>query len=215
MNSLQCQPQKGKKSLNPFSSFFFSYEGAEKRMLKALSQVQSVKQSMLSSKWESLLNNLGHVARKLGKLEEALGYHQQALVLKPMASSTYAAIGYVQTLMQKYFEAVESFHKALSLRRDDAFSTTMLNNVVEHLVDDITPFESKTFSFFLFSLHFFRISEDFFIRVFLVLLLFCILFFLGLQCKNKSTEPKNRLVLKLPRFFPHPIGERKRGKCQK
>ena len=119
-------------------------------MLKALSQVQSVKQSMLSSKWESLLNNLGHVARKLGKLEEALGYHQQALVLKPMASSTYAAIGYVQTLMQKYFEAVESFHKALSLRRDDAFSTTMLNNVVEHLVDDITPFESKTFSFFIF-----------------------------------------------------------------
>ena len=44
--------------------------------------------------------------------------------------------------MQKYFDAVESFHKALSLRRDDAFSTTMLNNVVEHLVDDITPFEA-------------------------------------------------------------------------
>jgi len=117
------------------------YEGAEKQMLMALNQVQSVKQSTLSSKWESLLNNLGHTARKLGKLEESLAYHQQALVLKPMASSTYAAIGYVQTLMQKYFEAVESFHKALSLRRDDAFSTNMLNNVVEHLVDDITPFQ--------------------------------------------------------------------------
>ena len=45
-------------------------------------------------------------ARKLGKLEESLAYHQQALVLKPMASSTYAAIGYVQTLMQKYFEVI-------------------------------------------------------------------------------------------------------------
>ena len=112
-------------------------------MLKALNHVRSVKQSTLSSNWESLLNNLGHTARKLGKLEESLAYHQQALVLKPMASSTYAAIGFVQTLMQRFFDAVESFHKALSLRRDDAFSTTMLNNVMEHLVDDITPFESK------------------------------------------------------------------------
>ena len=62
-------------------------------MLMALTQVKSVKQSTLSSKWEALLNNLGHTARKLGKLEESLAYHQQALVLKPMASSTYSAIG--------------------------------------------------------------------------------------------------------------------------
>merc|ERR1712223_532998 len=118
------------------------YEGAEKYMLKALMQVQKVQQSSISSKWESLLNNLGHTARKLGKLEDALKYHQQALVLKPKSSSTYSAIGYTQTLMQKYFEAVESFHKALSLRRDDAFSTNMLNNVVEHLVDEIEPYEN-------------------------------------------------------------------------
>ena len=52
-------------------------------MLKALMQVQKVQQSSISSKWESLLNNLGHTARKLGKLEDALKYHQQALVLKP------------------------------------------------------------------------------------------------------------------------------------
>ena len=36
--------------------------------------------------------------------------------------------GYVQILMHKYFDAVESLHKALSLRRDNAFSTTMPNN---------------------------------------------------------------------------------------
>ena len=56
-------------------------------------QVQKVQQSSISSKWESLLNNLGHTARKLGKLEDALKYHQQALVLKPKSSSTYSAIG--------------------------------------------------------------------------------------------------------------------------
>ena len=123
------------------------FETAEKHMLKALKQVQSVKQSTFSSQWESLLNNLGHTARKLGKLEKALDYHQQALVLKPMTSSTYSAIGFVQSLMKNYFDAVESFHRALSLKRDDAFSTTMLNNVVEHLKDEIVPFEGKLILF--------------------------------------------------------------------
>ena len=54
------------------SLIIFSYEGAEKQMLMALNQVKSVKQSTLSSKWESLLNNLGHTARKLGKLGELI-----------------------------------------------------------------------------------------------------------------------------------------------
>ena len=114
-------------------------------MIRALGQVHQVKNSTISSNWESLLNNLGHVKRKLGKFEEALAFHQKALVLRPKNSSTYASIGFVQTLMTHYFDAVESFHKALSLRRDDAFSTTMLNNVIEHLVDEVTPFESKFF----------------------------------------------------------------------
>ena len=68
----------------------FSYEGAEKQMLMALNQVQSVKQSTLSSKWESLLNNLGHTARKLGKLGESIfqfnryrgaGMHENLVVI--------------------------------------------------------------------------------------------------------------------------------------
>ena len=112
-------------------------------MIRALKLVQLVKKSTVSSKWEPLLNNLGHTSRKLGKFKDALRFHQQALVLQPQSASTFSAIGFVQTLMGKYFEAVESFHKALGLRREDAFSTTMLNNVVEHLVSDIVPFEGK------------------------------------------------------------------------
>jgi anaphase-promoting complex subunit 6 len=37
-------------------------------------------------------------------------------------------------------EAVESFHKALGIRRDDTFSTSMLNNVIEQLMSDDLPF---------------------------------------------------------------------------
>ena len=95
---------------------------------------------MLSSKWESLLNNLGHTARKLKKYPESLSYHQQALVLIPMSASTYSAIGYVQALQGDLVEAVEAFHKALSLRRDDTFSTNMLNNVIEQLMIESPPF---------------------------------------------------------------------------
>ena len=98
-------------------------DGAEKYFEKALIEVKTVHGSVLSSKWESLLNNLGHTARKLKKYPESLSYHQQALVLIPMSASTYSAIGYVQALQGDLVEAVEAFHKALSLRRDDTFST--------------------------------------------------------------------------------------------
>ena len=103
-------------------------------------QVKKVHGSVLSCKWESLLNNLGHSARKLGKFTESLSYHQQALVLVPMSASTYSAIGYVQALQGDLVEAVEAFHKALSLRRDDTFSTTMLNFVIEQLMVESPPY---------------------------------------------------------------------------
>lgn len=100
----------------------------------------------MSDKWESLLNNLGHVSRKLGHHDDALDYHKQALVLKPLSASTYSAVGYAYALKGDLVEAVEAFHKALGIRRDDTFATTMLNNVIEQLDDppfpdseDLTP----------------------------------------------------------------------------
>ena len=54
--------------------------------------------SSLSDKWESLLNNLVHTHRKLGRYQESISFHQQALVLSPLNPSTYYTLGYVQTL---------------------------------------------------------------------------------------------------------------------
>ena len=116
------------------------YVEAEKYFENALQEVRKVHGSVLSSKWESLLNNLGHTARKLEKYSDSLAYHQQALVLIPVSASTYSAIGYVQSLQGDLVEAVESFHKALSLRRDDTFSTTMLNFVIEQLMVESPPY---------------------------------------------------------------------------
>jgi anaphase-promoting complex subunit 6 len=76
---------------------------------------------------------LGHVYRKLGKLPEALQFHQQALSLQPLNGSTYAAIGLVHMMMNNLLEAIEAFHEALGLKPDDSFSTTMLSYAMEGL----------------------------------------------------------------------------------
>lgn len=98
------------------------------------------KDVLLPSKWEALLNNLGHTCRKMKKYDEALGYHQQALVLDPLNPSTYSAIGFIYALMGNVQEAVDAFHRALGLRRDDTFTTTMLGYVMEQLIEESPPY---------------------------------------------------------------------------
>ncbi|XP_076454302.1 cell division cycle protein 16 homolog isoform X2 [Babylonia areolata] len=112
---------------------------AERLFKEALGRIQDVSHQHLPDKWEPLLNNLGHVARKLKKYEEALEYHRQAELLCPQNPSTYSAIAYIHALTGNNTLAVDFFHKALGLRRDDAFSTTMLSNVMEALMNEVSP----------------------------------------------------------------------------
>ncbi|XP_071443692.1 cell division cycle protein 16 homolog [Hetaerina americana] len=122
------------------------YTAAEEHFLEALNRVREGRSNLVSTssgppplppdRWEPLLNNLGHVCRKLRKYDEALEYHRQALVLSPLNSSTYTAIGYVQALQCRPADAVESLHKALGLRPDDTFATTMLGYVVDRLAGE-------------------------------------------------------------------------------
>ncbi|XP_052785133.1 cell division cycle protein 16 homolog isoform X1 [Mya arenaria] len=130
---------------------------AEGYFKDALARLQAVEQQPnITEKWEPLLNNLGHTSRKLKKYNEALEYHAQARILDPQNPSTYSSIGYVYALQGDNFQAVDYFHKALSIRRDDAFSTTMLSNLVESLMQDLSPGEdledSPVFSTFKYSL---------------------------------------------------------------
>ncbi|XP_065073015.1 cell division cycle protein 16 homolog, partial [Ochlerotatus camptorhynchus] len=115
------------------------YESAEEVFRTTLDMVQSMAKANrepISIRWEPLLNNLGHCCRKNKKYEEALEFHRRALFLKPLSASTYTAIGFVQALMGCLDEAVESFHKSLSLRRDDVFTTTILKYVIEDLAEE-------------------------------------------------------------------------------
>ncbi|XP_060070640.1 cell division cycle protein 16 homolog [Ylistrum balloti] len=112
---------------------------AHRYFKEALSKVECVSNQVMVEKWEPLLNNLGHTCRKLKRYEEALDYHRQAQVLSPQNPSTYSAIGYCYVLMGNNIMAVDYFDKALGIRRDDTFSTTMLNNVMEALMIEMSP----------------------------------------------------------------------------
>uniref|UniRef100_A0A3P8S0K2 Cell division cycle 16 homolog (S. cerevisiae) n=1 Tax=Amphiprion percula TaxID=161767 RepID=A0A3P8S0K2_AMPPE len=70
------------------------------------------------------------------KYDQALEYHRQALVLIPQHASTYAAIGYVHSLMGDFESAIDYFHTALGLKRDDTFSVTMLGHCIEMYIGD-------------------------------------------------------------------------------
>ena len=61
-------------------------------------------------------------------------------MLNPLNPSTYSAIGFIHALIGNTQEAVDAFHKALGLRRDDTFTTTMLGYVMEQLIDEDPPF---------------------------------------------------------------------------
>lgn len=117
-----------------------SYEAAEENFRRALEVIQYKKEiTRLPEKWEPLLNNLGHTMRKMRRYEESLDFHRQAMVLSPQNSTTYVAIGFVYSLMFKWNEAVENFHKALGLKREDTFTNNLLNQAMEHVISGMTP----------------------------------------------------------------------------
>ena len=128
------------------------YPLAEKCFMQAVDMVSRLHQTTNSSTasdsndfpmddtWEPLLNNLGHVCRKLKKYDQAIDFHQKALLVSPMRANTFAALGYVYALTLKYDDAIEYFQKALALRRDDTFSTTMLTSVLEAYLNEAPAF---------------------------------------------------------------------------
>lgn len=67
------------------------------------------------------------------------------MVLSPNNPSTYSAMAFCYVLEGNCKQAAEFFHKALALKRDDTFSTTMLNYVLSQLVDEYQdPVEPET-----------------------------------------------------------------------
>ncbi|TNN42053.1 Cell division cycle protein 16 [Liparis tanakae] len=88
------------------------WKTAEGLFLDAMEKIKAIGNEVTVDKWEPLLNNLGHHA------------------------STYSSIGYVHSLMGDFESAIDYFHTALGLKRDDTFSVTMLGHCIEMYIGD-------------------------------------------------------------------------------
>lgn len=118
------------------------YDRAEeifKTTLAIVTKIAEQNSEAISLRWEPLLNNLAHCCRKNKKYDEALKYHQQALVLKPQNAATYTGIGFVQALMGQLEKAVDSLHRSLAIKRDDVVTSALLKNVIEDLMEEPLP----------------------------------------------------------------------------
>lgn len=73
------------------------------------------------------------------------GFMMQALLYSPLNASTLTCMGLVYSLSGNISEAVETLHKSLGIRRNDSFTTTLLNSVIELLVDQEEPFEGNIY----------------------------------------------------------------------
>lgn len=90
----------------------------------------------ISPRWEPLLNNLAHCCRKNKKYDEALRYHEQALILKPQSAATYTAMGLVYAIKGELRRAIDYLHRSLALKRDDIVTTDLLRKCIEESAED-------------------------------------------------------------------------------
>ncbi len=75
---------------------------------------------------EVALVNLGHTYRKMNLYHQSIQVLEKALALQPYQAGTYSAIAYAHQLAGHHDDAVDFYHKALSIHPEDQFSIGML-----------------------------------------------------------------------------------------
>jgi len=90
---------------------------------------------------EATCSNLGHAFLKCRVFDRALEAFHQAHRLSPRSASVLSGIAFAMQLQGRPEEAIEYYHRALSLQRDDAFATEMLNYAVQEAAEQ--PFSME------------------------------------------------------------------------
>jgi len=127
-------------------------EASEKYLIMAMHKLDELQNDVPSQKWQPLLNNLAHVYRATGKYHEAVQLHERALNLNPNNAATHSSLGLVYCYLFNWSEAISHFHRALSLRREDAFTVAMLKLALEKALaagdpaNCVSSFEAVTLS---------------------------------------------------------------------
>jgi len=79
--------------------------------------------------------NLGHALLKCRAHDRALEAFQQARKLDPQNASVLSGVAVSQHLLGNLKDAIDNYHRALSLQRDDAFTAEMLNIAVQECAE--------------------------------------------------------------------------------
>lgn len=115
------------------------YSKALEYFNRALRQVEDLGPEVTVNEWEPLLNNLGHVHRKLKNFDRSLDFHRKALALAPNSAQTYASVALAYCYIGDFKQAIEHLHRSLSLCHDNSFAHSLLENVLEQYCKDEIP----------------------------------------------------------------------------
>jgi len=90
---------------------------------------------------EAIFSNLGHAFLKCKAYDRALEAFQQAHRLNPRSASVLAGVAFAMQLQGRLDDAIEYYHRSLSIERDDAFAMDMLNYAVQEVAERPLPMD--------------------------------------------------------------------------
>jgi anaphase-promoting complex subunit 6 len=82
--------------------------------------------------WMSIDVNLAHVYRRMEEYSKSLYYFENVLRLSPNDSNILSAIGLVNLQTGKILRAIENFHDALSINKDDTIASDFLERALQN-----------------------------------------------------------------------------------
>jgi len=90
---------------------------------------------LASAPHETFCSNLGHAFLKCRAYDRALEAFRQAVQLNPRSAPVLSGIAFTLQLQGKLDEAIEYYHRVLSMQRDDVFANEMLNYAVQEAAE--------------------------------------------------------------------------------
>jgi Tfp pilus assembly protein PilF len=75
-------------------------------------------------------NNLGNMLLKQGRLQEAIGHYEQALMVKPDCAEAHGDLGNALVLARKLEQAIEQYEQALQIQPQNAAAHNNLGNAL-------------------------------------------------------------------------------------
>jgi len=97
--------------------------------------------SLSSSPDDTMYSNLGHALLKCNQYDRALEAFKQAQRLDPRNASVLSGIAFTLHLQGKPDEAIDFYHRALSIERGDAFASEMLGYAVHEAGENDSAME--------------------------------------------------------------------------